>query len=129
MTFTAAQTATILAALRFWQTDVENNGGDYPGEFWDVAADCGAVEPLDVAQIDNLCEQLNYGNDTLSPDEEKRRMAIVKLTKSIHCEDGELEIDEDAKLSEGDDNGCYVAAWVWCPFDGTEFDKEVLDEN
>jgi len=27
-------------------------------------------------------------------------------------------------LSESEDNGCYVSAWVWCSFEATEFDKE-----
>jgi hypothetical protein len=28
--------------------------------------------------------------------------------------DGEIEIDEGAVCSRGDDPGCYVQAWVWC---------------
>jgi len=40
----------------------------------------------------------------------------------------ELEVDGDARISEGDDNGCFVAAWVWVDFSGTEFDKEVDGE-
>lgn len=27
--------------------------------------------------------------------------------------DGEIEIDEGAVCSRGDDDGCYVQAWVW----------------
>lgn len=27
----------------------------------------------------------------------------------------ELEIDADAVVSKGDDNGAFVAAWVWVP--------------
>jgi hypothetical protein len=30
-----------------------------------------------------------------------------------HYKEGELEIDDDAKVSHGDDRGAYVAAWVW----------------
>jgi hypothetical protein len=33
----------------------------------------------------------------------------------LHHADGEVEIDENAKLSRGDDPGCYVEAWVWVP--------------
>lgn len=36
--------------------------------------------------------------------------------------EGELEVD-NAIVSEGDDNGAYVLAWVWVPFNGTELDK------
>ena len=31
----------------------------------------------------------------------------------IHGRDGEIEIDEDAVVSPGDDPGAYVQAWVW----------------
>lgn len=56
--------------------------------------------------------------------EEERRKAIVELAQeTYHCE-GSVEIDDDAKLSEGDDNGIYVQAWVWVDLDGTPFDKE-----
>ena len=51
-----------------------------------------------------------------------RRLAIIELAKEQHPCDG-IEIDSDAKLSEGDDNGCYVAAWVWTDFNGTPFEK------
>ena len=27
--------------------------------------------------------------------------------------EGECEIDDDAVVSRGDDNGAYVQAWVW----------------
>jgi hypothetical protein len=33
--------------------------------------------------------------------------------RRIHQRDGEVEIDEGATVSRGDDPGCYVAAWVW----------------
>ena len=37
--------------------------------------------------------------------------------------EGELEFDDDAIASEGDDNGAYLQAWVWVDFGGTNFDK------
>lgn len=55
---------------------------------------------------------------------EGRRRAIIKLAKSTIEKEGKLEIDSDAELSEGSDNGCYVQAWAWLPFTQTEFDKE-----
>jgi hypothetical protein len=36
---------------------------------------------------------------------------------------GECEIDSDAIVSNGDDAGAYVSAWVWVP------DDEVPDDN
>ena len=55
---------------------------------------------------------------------EERRAKIVKLAREKLEKEGELEISPEAEVSDGDDNGCYVAAWVWMPFGGTEFDKE-----
>lgn len=31
----------------------------------------------------------------------------------LYGKDGEIEIDDNATISYGDDNGAYVAAWVW----------------
>ena len=53
-----------------------------------------------------------------------RRAAILELARERHVSEGVLEIDDNAKLSEGDDNGTYVQAWVWVDFIGTQFDKE-----
>lgn len=64
-----------------------------------------------------------------SPEEEKRRHAIIDLARAEHQEDGKLEIDEDAKLSEGDDNGAWVQAWVWVDFSGSEFDQDGFDRD
>lgn len=55
---------------------------------------------------------------------EERRAKIVTLARAKLEKEGELEISLDAEISDGDDNGCYVAAWVWMPFNGTEFDKK-----
>jgi hypothetical protein len=33
--------------------------------------------------------------------------------KEIYHEEGELEVDTDACVSRSDDDGAYVAAWVW----------------
>jgi hypothetical protein len=37
--------------------------------------------------------------------------------KSLFEEEGEIEIDLNAKVSRGGDNGAYVQAWVWVPED------------
>ena len=55
---------------------------------------------------------------------EERRLAIIKLARSQHEEEGQVEIDDNAPLSEGNDNGCYVQGWVWVDFTGTHLDKE-----
>lgn len=40
---------------------------------------------------------------------------MIRAAKRIHSEDGEVEVDSDAVVSRGDDDGAYVAAWVWVP--------------
>lgn len=35
--------------------------------------------------------------------------------KELYHEEGEIEVDSDARVSVGDDDGAYVAAWVWVP--------------
>ena len=38
---------------------------------------------------------------------------FVNAARFVHHRDGELEIDDDAVVSRGDDDGAYVQAWVW----------------
>jgi hypothetical protein len=61
--------------------------------------------------------------DERSP-EGKRRAALREMADEQHGEEGGIEIDGDAATSEGDDNGSYVAAWLWVDFAETPFDKE-----
>ena len=44
------------------------------------------------------------------------RLAAKRL---CHIE-GEVEIDDNAVVSKGEDDGAYVAAWIWIP------DEDVL---
>lgn len=53
----------------------------------------------------------------------ERDKAIAALADDQCGREGEVEID-NAILSEGEDNGAYVLAWVWVDFSGTPFDKE-----
>jgi hypothetical protein len=48
--------ATILAALRFWQAQDAP-----PARQYDIATDCGEIDPLTVGEIDALCERINCG--------------------------------------------------------------------
>jgi len=41
ITITPQELGTILAALRYWQIEIED--GDYPGDLWDIASDGGTV--------------------------------------------------------------------------------------
>lgn len=55
-----------------------------------------------------------------------RREEIITLACDRYTREGEIEIDEgddEKDISEGDDNGCYVRAWVWVDFSGTKHCK------
>lgn len=64
----------------------------------------------------------------MTPDE--RIDAILQLAIDQYHKDGEIELtDNDSAddISEGDDNGAYVRAWVWVDFEGTDLDKTTDD--
>lgn len=37
----------------------------------------------------------------------------VTAARAQYQKDGEIEVDDGAKVSRGDDPGAYVQAWVW----------------
>ena len=85
-----------------------------------------------------LCSKCNQSAEVLTDDgrcvdcrieSEERRFEIIDLAREQRQEEGFVEIDDDARLSEGNDNGCYVAAWVWFDFAGTKFDKDKETNN
>ena len=45
--------------------------------------------------------------------EPARFAAYRKVAKEMYQVDGEVEVDDDAVVSEGDENGAYVEAWAW----------------
>lgn len=51
----------------------------------------------------------NTGNLSTDTPEKLAYLAAAKLRQK----DGELEIDNTAKVSLGDDPGAYVQAWIW----------------
>ena len=53
----ARELATVLAALRYWRRE----GLMSSGHEQDIADDCGTLLPMDGAEIDALCEALNFG--------------------------------------------------------------------
>lgn len=87
------------------------------------------IATWDAEEISSLLVDVQFivNDNTDSPphvaDDDARRQAILKLVPG-HADAEDLQIDEDALVSEGDDNGAYVQAWVWVSFEGTPFDKE-----
>ena len=43
--------------------------------------------------------------------------------RELYCTDGEIEVDGNARISSGDDDGAYVEAWVWVPLEEEESDS------
>jgi len=60
---------------------------------------------------------------------DERTCKIIQMAQDAHDKEGTCEVDDEAILSEGDDNGSYVQAWVWVSFKGTELDKEKKPED
>jgi len=76
------------------------------------------------AHTDAACKQAaaelevyleRFDNDRLVRDAAIRELAESNLPLA----DGELEMDPNAVVSEGDDNGAYVMTWSWVSFADT----------
>jgi hypothetical protein len=51
---------------------------------------------------------------TLDPRQEAARRRYVTAARELKAVEGELEVDENAKISMGDpEQGAYVQAWAW----------------
>jgi hypothetical protein len=56
--------ATVLAALRLWQSAVE---AQVSPTLWEIASNGGTIVPLDPKQIDALCERINPDSAEAAP--------------------------------------------------------------
>lgn len=105
--FTSRELATVLAALRHWQELVERPGEAMPYHF---GQDC---EPLDGAEIDELCERLNVAEqpDRLTAE---GRVLLRDKARAIYAADSndDIEINDAPKFSvcEG---GVWVQGWLF----------------
>ena len=85
--------------------------------------------PEDVADwaaedIRNLLDDVLVAAQPVDAARTERDAAVLKLARDAYYCDGVLEIDDDAVISDGDENGAYVGAWVWVDFAGTPLDKD-----
>lgn len=55
--------------------------------------------------------------------EAENRSKILDMARQ-HESEGDLELDDDAVISLGDDNGAYVQMWKWVDFAGTELCRD-----
>lgn len=49
----------------------------------------------------------------------------VAMARQRYARDGEIEFDDCPAISEGDDAGAYVAAWVWVSNKDAGIDESV----
>lgn len=88
---------------------------------------------------ENFVTYVTAAKDKPDAKELDRAKRIIELARDQHHSEGSVEVDDfdelmnpaDAvgKVSEGDDNGAYVMAWVWVDFAGTGLDKENDNEH
>lgn len=58
----------------------------------------------------------------------KHREIVDSYRAAVEVRDGELEMDNDAEVSLGDDPGAYVMVWKWVPAEDAGFYSEEEDE-
>ena len=75
-------------------------------------------EPNDISQVLDALEQA--GHTTLlrrllqqTTDGASKKADHYRQLAKQHQKDGELEFDDNALVSLGEDNGAYVQAWFW----------------
>jgi hypothetical protein len=90
----------------------------------ELCANCGHTSDV---HAENEAGETPCTGDDCACDEfdDDRASAIYELAREQWHEEGSCEIDEDGEegISEGDDNGAYVRAWVWVSFADTPLDK------
>lgn len=63
--------------------------------------------------------------DGVISQEQINRLEMIEWARNEYeGYDGDIQVDDNAVISHGEDNGAYVQAWVWVTFDGTRLDKE-----
>jgi hypothetical protein len=63
---------------------------------------------------------------TPDPDEANREQ-IIAAARAQYEHEGSVEIDDQAAFSRGADDGLYVAAWVWVPWESAS--EDMTDEE
>lgn len=96
--------ATVMAALRYWQREGLNSGGH---EIEQIATNAGALEPMDAAEVNRLCERV-----IMSPQQASPKLLEVARENYAAPSDDDIEIDDDAATSEADE-GTWVMAWCY----------------
>lgn len=83
----------------------------------------GAVESV---RDSGICGETTVNVGDLIELETDRIKAVMQVAEDIYCDDDyDIEIDNDAILSEGED-GPWIQAWLFVPKEKME--KEAVDE-
>jgi hypothetical protein len=94
---TSPQLSTILAALRFYQDNAGPSDPSQLGEHIEDIATKGWTEtPLTAAQVDELCEQLNFGDENEQDESPSVRDALERVARLLPYD------DEDDSKWDGD---------------------------
>lgn len=54
---------------------------------------------------------------------------FIGRAKELFVSEGTIEVDDGATVSRGDDEGAYVAAWVWVPCEPLNLDVDDESEE
>ena len=93
---------------RFWRSKLHS--------YWCSGVTSGFMGPEQAAALQalrNCCAKAILSTPLWKLKEWKEDDLYREAASEMFHRDGELEIDADAKISRGDDEGAYVQAWVW----------------
>lgn len=126
---TDVEQATIIAALRHYQQQGLAEEANRCEFLNDIATNGGQHDGLEDQEIDELVMSVNFTpekeeivqavkasgltfGEIITPFQEDESNPYVKAAIEKN-EAGEMEVDCPAVVSDGDDRGAYVLAWLW----------------
>lgn len=66
-----------------------------------------------VQQLEALIDQGLTVSMALTAFAARQDPTLIAYRDAVETREGELEVDDNAIVSESDDGGAYVMAWVW----------------
>lgn len=67
----------------------------------------------EVSGADVIAKLNELHRERVSDEEDEATQVYISTARARYHREGEVEIDDNAVVSESDDGGAYVAAWVW----------------
>lgn len=118
---TDAEHATVLAALRMYQAELDYQAVKgvkvLPGHLGEISTKSGTLVPLTGAETEQLAESLNHNGlafgeivNLIGVDDSNPYVAAAHEHRLLN--EGTLEVDGKTVVSESE-NGAYVMAWLW----------------